>query len=66
MTFIFFIPIFSNVIGLFDKYSILSSYKFFVFGIQAKRLFSYIAYVLFIVKENDFNSVKSDIEFLDI
>ena len=45
------------------KYSILSSYKFFVFGIHAKRLFSYIAYVLFIVNENDFNSEKSDIEF---
>ena len=63
---ILFKPIFEKIIGLFDKYSKLSSYKFWISGIQAKREFSFKAYVLLIEKENDFNFEKSDIELFDM
>ena len=54
---------FGYEIGVFDKYSKLSSYKFWVLGIQAKKLFSYNAYVLFIENEKEFNSDKSVVFF---
>ena len=57
--FIFFNPKFEKVIGFDDKYSKLSSYKFWVCGIHVINWFSYNAYVLFIEKENDFNWEKS-------
>ena len=63
---ILFKPIFEKIIGLFDKYSKLSSYKFWISGIQAKREFSFKAYVLLIEKENDFNFEKSEIELFDM
>ena len=49
--FIFFNPKFEKVIGFDDKYSKLSSYKFWVCGIHVINWFSYNAYVLFIEKE---------------
>jgi len=56
---------FGYEIGVFDKYSKLSSYKFWVLGIQAKKFFSYNAYVLFIENEKEFNSDKS-VAFFDM
>ena len=48
---IFFIPKFENDNGGYERYSKLSSYKFWVWGIHVRSWFSYTAKEPFIEKE---------------